>query len=324
MNAPTAGPRPDAGDVALDVLHQLAVTAAALPLASCRIETPRPAGAAPTMTMLGDRPAYTRADLMARHGLGLSTLESWFRDRAETGHPEAAGKSGRSLVWDAEAWDTWYTGWRDTTGLADIDDLAALVGRSRSTLARLWDQRDTNSHPPTRKRVDGTFYWDPDEYKDWFENVYLAGADRAARVDFSGNGDDELTPAEFGRVLGLAPNTVTVYMKRPPAGWPQPVIDELLDSGRHRRRYRRRQAWDYAEQHLGQRHPGGGRPVGVVNGARRYPYDGDPRLDIARAALAATPADDQGALPTVLASQHGSTPGTWAGILSAARQHPTD
>ena len=27
------------------------------------------------MTMLGDRPAYTRADLMERHGLGLSTLK---------------------------------------------------------------------------------------------------------------------------------------------------------------------------------------------------------------------------------------------------------
>jgi hypothetical protein len=138
--------------------------------------------------------------------------------------------------------------------------------------------------------------------------------------------DDELTAAELGRVLGLAPNSITVYVKRPPVGWPEPVIDEVLPgSGRHRRRYLRRQAWEYAEQHLGQRrHSGGGRPAGSTNGARRYPYDGDPRLDIARAALADTPTEDQGVLPTQLAGQHGSTPGTWAGILSSARQNPTD
>jgi predicted DNA-binding transcriptional regulator AlpA len=321
VKATTAGTRirPTA---ALGLLHQPTGAATAPLVASCRIETPRTVGAATTMTQLGDRAAYTRADLMARYGLGLSTLEGWYRDRAETGHPQVAGKAGRALAWDAAEWDTWYNTWRDTTGLADFDDLAELVGRSRSTVVRLWAQRDTNGHPATRKRIDGTLYWDPDEYRDWFENEYRT-SNRTAGVDFGGNAADELTLAEFGRLLGLAPNTTTVYAKRPPAGWPEPVIDELLASGRHRRRYTRQQAWDYSEQYLGQRHPGGGRPAGTINGARRYPYEGDPRLDIARAALADTPAENQGSLPMQLASRNGSTPGTWAGILSAARRRPT-
>jgi hypothetical protein len=321
----TAGTRAGSGNVDLvAVLDQVDVAAGARPLASCSVVPLRHAGAAPTMTELDGRQVYTRADQMNRYGHGLSTLETWYRDRATTGHPEPVGKIGRALAWDAEEWETWRKGFLDTTGLADFDELAQLVGRSRSTLARLWEQRDTNGHPNFRKRVEGTFYWDPAEYKTWFEDDYLTGADRAARVDFSGNAGDELTLAEFGRVLGLAPNTVTVYAKRPPAGWPQPVIDERLHSGRHRRRYTRQQAWDYAEQNLGQRHPGGGRPAGATAGTRRYPYDGDPRLQIARTALAETPTEDHSELPTQLASQHGSTPGTWAGILTTARQHPTD
>jgi predicted DNA-binding transcriptional regulator AlpA len=116
----------------------------------------------------------------------IATLGGWYRDREQTGHPEAAGKSGRSLAWDAAEWDAWFTGWRDTTGLVDLDALAALVGRSRATLAHLWEQRDTNGHPAPHKRIDGAFYWDPTEYRTWFENEYPIAGDRALAVDFSG------------------------------------------------------------------------------------------------------------------------------------------
>ncbi len=274
------------------------------------------------MSELAGRPVYTRADLIARHGVSLSSLETWYRERAETGHPEAAGKIGRSLAWDAPDWDTWYADWTDTTGLATIDTLTELVARSRSTLARLWDERDGNSHPLPRKKIGNVQYWDVDEYVRWFRR-YEQGADdtRRSRVDRSGRPDDQLTLAEFARVLGIPPNTATTYARRPPAGWPEPVIAEELPSGRFRRRYTRQQAWDYARDYLGRRHPGGGRPSGP-SVAREHPYQDDPRLAMAQEALAAASAKARGGLAKQLADEHGGTPGTWARILTAARQNP--
>ncbi len=203
------------------------------------------------MSELAGRPVYTRADLVALHGVSLSSLETWYRERAETGHPEAVGKVGRSLAWDTHEWDTWYADWIDTTGLAAIDTLTELVARSRSTLARLWDERDANGHPLLRKKIGNVQYWDADEYVRWFRH-YEQGADdaRRSRVDRSGRPDDQLTLAEFARVLGIPPNTATTYARRPPAGWPEPVIAEELPSGRFRRRYTRQQAWDYARDYL--------------------------------------------------------------------------
>jgi hypothetical protein len=229
------------------------------------------------------RDVYTRADLIAAHQIGLSTLQLLYRERADTGHPEAVGKIGRSLVWDATEWDTWYEQYRTRT---------TPIGQSPA---------------PTGPAAGGSG-------AGW-QGVTVPG------VDYSGNADDLLTLAQGARVLGLAPNTVTVYANRPPEGWPEPDQYETRPDGRvHRRRYRRRRFWEYAAHR--QRHPGGGRPAGSTTGARAYPYEGDPRLDLARTALDITPVPDHGRLPVDLADQHGGTPGTWAAILSSARQHP--
>lgn len=292
---------------------------------------------------LDGRRVYTRADLMAAHQLGLSTLESWYRERDVTGHPEAVGKIGRSLAWDAREWDAWNAERTDTTGLADLEHLAQLVQRSRATLAHLWEQRAGNGHPEPAKRIEGTRYWNQDTYLMWFRTVHLAagngtgdvdpragsgpGRQQAPGVDYSGNPQDLLTLAELGRVLGLGPTTVSGYAGRPPQGWPEPDEYQQHPDGRiYRRRYRRHRAWDYDQyrQQQLQGRPAAGRPAGSRNGARRYPYDGDPRMHIARQALAATASHDQPALATQLAREHGSAPGTWAAILTAARQHPTD
>lgn len=275
------------------------------------------------MSELAGRKVYTRAELINRHGLGLSTLESWYRDRADTGHPGAAGKLGRSLVWDAEQWDTWYKDWTDTTGLAALDELAEQTRRSRSTLTRLWDNRANNGHPEPRKKIANTLYWDADEYRRWLQHDYERpdAEERLAQVDFSGRPDDQLTLAQFARVLGIPENTATTYARRPPAGWPAPHVEEKLTSGRMYRRYTRGQAWDYARNHLGQRHPGGGRPAGTTT-ARSHPYEGDPRLQVAYQALSTAADDERGTLATTLAEHHGGAPGTWARILTAARQHP--
>ena len=85
------------------------------------------------LPVLNGRTVYTRAHLVQRHPVGLSTLEGWWRDRKSNGHPAAVGKIGRSLAWDALEWDRWYAD-RDGVGtLVTIDDIAGRHGVSPAT-----------------------------------------------------------------------------------------------------------------------------------------------------------------------------------------------
>src|SRR3712207_3891769 len=108
---------------------------------------------------------------MARHGLGLSTLELWYRARKQNGHPEAVGTVERGRVWDADAWDAWYAARGDVEGLATLEQLAERVGRTPRTLHGLYGARDSNGHPPPRKRVDRALFWDVEEYDTWWREV---------------------------------------------------------------------------------------------------------------------------------------------------------
>ncbi len=181
----------------------------------------------------------TRSELMARYGLGRSTLEKWYRDRAATGHPEPAGRVGRELAWDAAAWEAWYTARSDArppANLATRDELAAAHGLSRHRLKQLWADREHNGHPAPARRHGKALYWDAAAWAAWYA---------ALPADEPG---DLVTMAEAGRLLGLAPSTVTVYARRPPTGWPEPVSEEPLAGGRIRRRYRRTDVLAYARR----------------------------------------------------------------------------
>jgi hypothetical protein len=200
------------------------------------------------MTTLGGRRAYTRADLMAEHGLGLSTLEKWYRERAANGHPEPAGTvEGGKLAWDAEAWDRWYASRRTAPktppGLVTRDQLAARHGLSRHLLKKLWAEREANGHPDAAHRAGKALYWDEAEWAAWYASYQTAQRERAGRAERGEHGDgdpDELvTLADAARLLGLAQTSVTVYPRRPPAGWPEPARTEPLGGGRVRRLYRR-------------------------------------------------------------------------------------
>lgn len=275
-------------------------------------------GQTPTGTGTGQlvdgRRVYTRSELTALHGLGRSTLERWYRDRAETGHPEAVATIGRALVWDAEAWQAWYDRTRETDDLVSLDDIAARHGFSRATAARLWDQRATNGHPAWAKRAGRVLYWRASEYDSWYADYRRASGPKVRR---GGDPDERVTLAGAARILGMDPTSITMYPQRPPQGWPEPVEVEQLPSGRLRRWYTRAQIQRYADE----RRVGGGRPAGP-RVQRRFPYDGDARLDVARRALQVTPPDQQSGLAARLAAEHGGTPGTWANILTVARRHP--
>ncbi|GAA1856600.1 hypothetical protein [Actinomadura bangladeshensis] len=193
------------------------------------------------MATLDGRRVLTRADLMAEHGLGRSTLEKWYRERASNGHPEPAGTVGSQLAWDAGEWDRWYATHRSRgvpTGLATRDDLAARHGVSRHRLKQLWADRASNGHPDVAYRAGKAMYWDEAAWTSW----YRALGEQPAAED----PDDLVTLADAARILGLAQTSVTVYTKRPPAGWPEPAQVEPLGGGRVRRLYRRRDILAYA------------------------------------------------------------------------------
>jgi hypothetical protein len=60
----------------------------------------------------------SRADMAAR-GVPPSTSSVWYRDRATTGHPEKAGRIGRTDYWYEDEW----TAWRRSYQQGKIDSL---------------------------------------------------------------------------------------------------------------------------------------------------------------------------------------------------------
>ncbi|MFI0411701.1 hypothetical protein [Actinomadura sp. 3N508] len=201
------------------------------------------------MTMLDGRRVYTRGDLMERYGLGRSTLEKLYREQDVNGHPEAVGSVGSQLAWDAEEWDRWYaarqTGRKVPAGLVTRDELSDRYGLSRHALKKLWSERESNGHPDAAHQVGKALYWNEEEWAAW----YAGHQERSATADDPDAGDPDalVTLAEAARLLGLAQSSVTVYVKRPPAGWPEPVRQETLGGGRVRRLYRRGDVLAYGE-----------------------------------------------------------------------------
>ena len=45
---------------------------------------------------------------MAARGVPRSTVDGWYRDRGRTGHPEKAGRVGRTDYWYEDEWTAWH------------------------------------------------------------------------------------------------------------------------------------------------------------------------------------------------------------------------
>jgi hypothetical protein len=56
---------------------------------------------------INGRPVISRADIAAR-GVPKTTVNGWYRDRARTGHPEKAGRIGRTDYWYEDEWTAWH------------------------------------------------------------------------------------------------------------------------------------------------------------------------------------------------------------------------
>ena len=64
----------------------------------------------------------SRADMAAR-GVPVTTMNGWYGDRARTGHPEKAGRIGRTDYWYEDEWTAWYQDYkrRKTESLTQVD-----------------------------------------------------------------------------------------------------------------------------------------------------------------------------------------------------------
>jgi hypothetical protein len=56
---------------------------------------------------INGRPVISRAGMAAR-GVPSATASTWYRDRDRTGHPEKAGRIGRTAYWYEDEWVAWY------------------------------------------------------------------------------------------------------------------------------------------------------------------------------------------------------------------------
>jgi len=261
----------------------------------------------------------THRDLAAEHGVPVKTLKNWWLNRAETGHPASRGKVGQSLAWNAEEWAHWYRDYTTvTTDDLSRDELAERSGVPAGTLATLWQERKSNGHPPALRKAGRLLRWHGPTWLAWYEEQVRS--DQPRPPDRSGDPDDLITLAEAARVMGMNPTSITMYPQRPPKGWPPPRYCEDHAGGTPRRRYLRRDIWEY--DRIRRRGYNGGRPEGALADGRAHKFEGDPRLDIARAALRDHPAATGLTLASRLAHAHGGAPGTWTQILTVARHIP--
>jgi hypothetical protein len=56
---------------------------------------------------INGRPVISRADMAAR-GVPKTTVNGWYRSRARNGHPEKAGRIGRTDYWYEDEWTAWH------------------------------------------------------------------------------------------------------------------------------------------------------------------------------------------------------------------------
>ncbi len=60
---------------------------------------------------------------MASRGVPPTTVSGWYRDRARTGHPEKAGRIGRTDYWYDDEWTAWHQAHQQgkTDSLTQVD-----------------------------------------------------------------------------------------------------------------------------------------------------------------------------------------------------------
>ncbi|MEU8526418.1 hypothetical protein AB0C77_12600 [Streptomyces sp. NPDC048629] len=197
------------------------------------------------------------------------------------------------------------------------NELMEITGYSRTMIADLWRDRETNRHPPAVK-IDRVMHWDLEVWTEWFARHREQAVRVEETVDRSGDPDEELSPAAQARLLGVNPSRITQYAKNPPPGWPAPVRVEELPT--RTREYRtRRQLWAFVDSSpgFGTR---GGRSSWHDPKKHVTKLDTEARVQLAAQALEAMPDRTVGEVAAELARAHGQSPDTWKPIVRRARK----
>jgi hypothetical protein len=110
----------------------------------------------------------SRADMAAR-GVPPTTVNGWYRNRARTGHPEKAGRVGRTDYWYEDEWTAWHQAYQrgkiesltrvDRTGdpddLVDAGEAARMLGYANRYVIhgnrRLGYFPEPDAHAPARR-----------------------------------------------------------------------------------------------------------------------------------------------------------------------------
>ncbi|MER7952344.1 hypothetical protein ABTY59_33625 [Streptomyces sp. NPDC096079] len=285
------------------------------------------------MITIDGRPVLSRADIHQQYGYAMSALERWWAARAENGHPDVVDRIGNTQYWDAEAWTEWDRKRLNPEvdpRLRTRDELGQDHGLSRSKLAALWRDRETNGHPAP-VRIGGVMRWDTEEWGRWYEQQRTTRAyPVTSTVDqqaAAGDPDELIGSAEFGRLLGHRDHSWTAKAAlAPPPGFPAPHTwgDPV---GRKRPKWRRGDAITYTQNRgeIAAAQPVRRRRAGSTN-QQPYMYYGDPRLTLAREVIRQHPDASQSELIERLhqRSDQPASRSTWRNIVITAQEHPED
>lgn len=195
-------------------------------------------------------PVISREDLIRELGLGRSTAEAWYRNRATNGHPEPVLIVGRQLYFDEHDLIAWARArqappaeriTRDGRVLVTRVELSRLTGLSVSALATLYSQRAGSGHPEVSHRDGRTLYFDEADALEWHQARRAHSAAGLAPVDRIGGPDELVDRAAAAKLLGYSgPKVIDSYRARNPGSFPEPDATEPL-------RWRRATLWTFAD-----------------------------------------------------------------------------
>lgn len=140
----------------------------------------------------GERRLVDRAELVDRLGMTEQTLSRLYSQRASTGHPDAAGRDGRRLLWALEEVSAWVAARLeakragmtpldrsgDPDELVDVDEAARVLGYA--------NRRTIDSYLARRGRG---YFPEPDDPdgRRWRRRTLWAFAERRSRPGRAGH-----------------------------------------------------------------------------------------------------------------------------------------
>ena len=194
----------------------------------CRLRG-RPREEVAPIPAINGRPVISRADMAAR-GVPPATASTWYRDRAKTGHPEKAGRIGRTDYWYEDEWTAWHQAHQrvklgsltrvdrdgDPDDLVDAAEAARMMGYSGRNVIhanrRLRYFPEPDAHGPARRGRPAPL---------WKRSTVWAAADRRPGVGGGRTpadpprphpyaGDERLAQVQAGLRAGVQPSAVAL------------------------------------------------------------------------------------------------------------------